>query len=292
MKSLVTPDRPEKWTAGVDYFRWKVDRMHAVQKVRDRLEELQQRDRQRASSLKPWKFQGYNGWQTDSVRWGARGGLLLWESSGQVAASTMAFMEPSIGFALRIDLQTTLAYSSPLPHFATRLIGYSQATLSTSLRRQILAGLSTRTDGSQLGTVGRRTSPSYLRVYDKGVESSLAPKGTMWRVEVEAKGTHARKLCDSHLNSLTNPKFCANYVASSVTRLGLRWPCSGLADSPVDIRLGTREETTAGKLALWLSHSVAPTIPRLLTAFTVAEVLEMLKLSDVAAPIGKDDAHA
>jgi hypothetical protein len=139
--------------------------------------------------------------------------------------------------------------------------------------------------------VGRRTSPSYLRIYDKGVESKLAPQGVLWRVEVEAKQSHARQLCLDHWSSLHDPRFCANYVASSVTRLGFRWPFSELASSPVDINLGKKQQTTAGQLAIWLTHTVAPTIPRLLSVFTVAEVLEMLKLSDVAVPIGKGNVQ-
>jgi len=62
---------------------------------------------------------------------------------------------------------------------------------------------------------------------------------------------------------------------------------SALASSPVDVNLGRKSESTAGTLAVWLSQTVKPTIPRLLTVFSVAEVLEMLGLSDVAVPIGK-----
>jgi hypothetical protein len=124
-------------------------------------------------------------------------------------------------------------------------------------------------------------------VYDKGVESKLAPRGKLWRVELEAKGQHARKLWEDYGSSLNNPNFCARYVASSVKRSGSRWPFEELATSDVDIRLGKKEETTAGRLAVWLAQTVAPALPRLLTVFTVAELLEILKLSDVAAPIGK-----
>lgn len=285
-------NRPEKWTAGVDWFRWKVDQLGAVRNVLARIRELQQQDVEAASSLKPWKFQGYEGLASDSIRWGKRGGYLLWESSGDRAASTMASMAPSGGYCLRCDLQTTVRFSSSVPHFGTSLIGYSQETTPIPLRSQIQRGVSTQTTGLWLGTVGRRTSPSYLRVYDKGVESKTAPPGVVWRVEVEAKNTHSRKLCQDHLSSLRDPRFCASYVASSVTRLGLRWPFSALASLPVDVKLGKKEQSTAGQLAIWLTHTVRPTIPRMLSVFTVAEILEMLNLSDVAAPIGKANALA
>ncbi len=292
LTQFVNASRPQKWTGGLDWIRWKVDKLRAVRSVLERIKVLQTEDAQRASAVKPWRFQGYEGVQTDSIRWGKRGGYLLWESSGEVAAATMASMGKSPGYALRIDLQLTLAFSSPQPHFGTSLIGSSQGTLHTQRRSRKLVGLSTRTDGLWLGTVGRRTSPSYLRIYDKGVESSLAPQGRLWRIEVEAKGTHADQLCKDHQDSLTDPKFCANYTTSSLIRSGCSWPFAALAESPVDIRLGRKEETTAGRLAIWLTHSVRPVLPRLLTVFTVAEVLEMLNLSVVAAPTGKVDVIA
>jgi hypothetical protein len=287
IKELENVKRPEKWTAGVDWIRWKVDKLGLVRSTLGRIRELQQRDADNASAVKPWRFQGYEGIATDSIRWGKRGGYLLWESSGERAASTMAFMGRCAGYSLRCDLQTTLKFSSAQPSLGTYLMRSSRETIPTHRRSQTRHGVSTATDGLWLGTVGRRTSPSFLRIYDKGIESKSAPQGMMWRVEVEAKNTHSRILCQDHWNSLLDPKFCASYVASSLTRLGLHWPFSELGSSPVDVKLGKKEQTTAGTLAIWLTHTVRPTIPRLLSVFTVAEVLEMLNLSDVAAPTGK-----
>lgn len=284
--------RPEKWTAGIDWFRWKVDRLKAVRNVLGRIRELQSQDAQRASAVRPWRFQGYEGLQTDSIRWGKRSGVLLWESSGEKAASTLAFMGKSDGYALRCDLQITVGLSSSVPRFGTSLLPSSRATIRTPRRSRSLVTVTTRTDGLWLGTVGRRTSRNYLRVYDKGVESKLAPAGHVWRVELEAKYSHARQICQDHWSSLNDPKFCASYVVSSLMRSGSRWPFMDLANSPVDIRLGRKEETTAGRLAVWLTHSVRPTIPRLLTVFSVAEVLRMLDLSDVAVPTGRDNVRS
>lgn len=286
-KEHASVNRPEKWTGGVDWFRWKINRVAAAPDAMARIRELQEQDKSRASSVKPWRFCGYEGLATDSIRWGQRGGNVLWESSGEKAASTLAFMRPSGGYCLRIDLQTTLRFSRALPGFGTSLLSSLLETSRSTGPSRIRAGVSTATDGLWLGTVGRRTSPSYIRVYDKGVESKLDPQGMLWRIELEAKLSHAKQLCQDHLTSLPNPSFCASYVASSLTRLGLPSLSSALASSPVDVNLGRKSESTAGTLAVWLSQTVKPTIPRLLTVFSVAEVLEMLGLSDVAVPIGK-----
>jgi len=290
-RTSTSANRPESWTAGIDWIRWIHPTGATTRPVRDRIAELQTRDVQRASDLKKWSFEGFKGQQSDSIRWGTRGLELLWESSGETAASTLDFMAPASGYASRCDLQITLKFSTSQPSFGTCLSPSWRETRRIHQPRQNPVGLTSATNGLWLGTVGRRTSPRYLRVYDKGVESKLAPMGVLWRIELEAKKTHSRTLCQTHLNSLRDPKFCASYVVSSLTRCGLRWPFSDIGDLPVNERLGKKEETTPGRLAMWLMQSVAPTIPRLLTVFTVAEVLEMLKLSDVAAPIGKDNVR-
>lgn len=284
--------RPEKWTAGIDYFRWKVDRVCAAGSALARIRELQTEDTQRGSNLTPWKFEGYEGLQTDSIRWGKKGGDLLWESSGKAAHVTLGHMEPSVGYAKRIDLQLTFSLSHALPHYGTSLMQRWTRMIRTSRTPQRLLGVSTRTDGLWLGTVGRRTSKGYLRLYDKGIEQKVAPSGKIWRLELEAKYSHARTLWQDHSTNLQNPRYCASYVQSYLQRSDLCSPCAELDLSPVDMRLGKDESTTVGKLALWIHHTVRPTIPRLLTVFTVAEVLEMLNLSDVAAPTGRDNAHA
>lgn len=283
--------RPLAWTAGMDWFRFRVDDLGRTREARDRADEIISADARRGSNVKRWTFQGYRGLASESIRYGERGGRLIWETSGERAASTADRMGLSGGLALRIDLQVTLRLSTSLPTFGTYLLPFSARTQTTSLRSRTPVGLSLGTSGLWLGTVGRRTSRSYFRLYDKGVESKLAPRGVLWRLELEAKHEHAAELCRVHYDSLKIPQFSANYTISSWTSSGCFWPYKELVTYPVDSALGVKQETTAGKLAIWITHTVRPVIPRLLSVFTVAEVLTMLGLSDVAAPIGRDNAH-
>lgn len=290
VKSLSREERHPKWTAGLDYFRYRSKDFADTDPMIDRLREIQEQDMSRASSLKPWKFQGYRGWQTDSVRWGQRGGRVLWESSGTMAACTLDRMVLSSGVALRIDLQITLQLCTPRPTLGSLLLSSATPTSPSSQTPRTLRGVHTETSGLWLGTVGRRTAPRYIRVYDKGVEQRAALPGLLWRVEVEAKQTEAQALWQQNRARLNDPTFCASYCASSLKSSGCSWPFGAIGNESVSVRRELELPPTPTRLASWLCTSVRPVIPRLLTVFTVGEVLTMLGLSDVAGPTGKDDA--
>lgn len=291
MQRLDRSIRPLAWTAGVDWFRFIVDRLTDVPRAEDKAAEIQTEDRQRGSNIKRWKFQGYTGWATDRLRYGVRSGRLLWECSGVTAADTMVRMGSFSGHCSRIDLQTTWSLSTGQRALGTSLLGSKLATIHHRPSPRTPTGLTQSSTGLWLGTVGRRTSRSYFRLYDKGVESKSAEPGKVWRLELEAKRSHSRALVCKYSQELTQPTWCARYLVQRWKSLGCLWPYEQYTDAPPDPAVVPKETPTAGRLALWLSTSVAPTIPRLLTVFTVAEVLEMLNLSAVAAPTGREHAQ-
>lgn len=291
VKQHTRASRPISWTAGLDWFRWVSNDTSNNDELLETIHVVQSSDTRNGSKVRPWRFQGFDGWQTDRIRYGVRAGRVLWESSGEAAASIAGLTPSSGGYCSRIDLQTTFRLSHSQPTWGTCLTGSWTTILKKSASTRTRHGLSLGTNGLWLGTVGSRTSRSYIRVYDKGVESKMAPAGIMWRLELEAKHEHARELWTKHRQTLNDPAFCGQYCAQSLTELGCSWPFGKLSNSRVDLALGRKESTSVGTLAVWLSRSVAPTIPRLLTVFSVAEVLEMLKLTDVAAPIGNNNAH-
>lgn len=216
---------------------------------------------------------------------------MIWESSGERAHSTLALTELCPGFASRIDLQATLSLSRSLPGFGTYLLDSITQTSISRRRTPTRLGVSSANCGLWLGTVGRRTHHSYIRVYDKGVEARCAAPGTMWRVELEAKHSHAAELCRTNYHQLTNPAFCASYSVESLKSQGCSWPFAPFSDERVDRNTGRTSSTTPTKLAAWLYRSVNPAIRRVLTVYTVGEVLLMLGISDVAMPIGGDNAR-
>jgi hypothetical protein len=291
-KESTNEDRPEKWTGGVDWYRYRTRQFSDTRTLLDAIRDLQQKDYEAAGKVQRWHFQGYSGWRSETIRYGERDGKLIWESSGSRAASTLDLSELCTGQASRIDLQATVCLSTPQPGFGTSLLESITRTSNLSRRTPIRLGQHTETSGLWLGTVGTRTHHSYLRVYDKGVESKLAPSGKMWRVELEAKHQHAAQLCLKHQQDLKDPSFCANYSVRYLQSLGSSWPFGKLGDTAPDVDVGRSPHSTPGKLASWLILSVRPAVHRLLNVFTVAEVLEMLDLSAVATPTGKDRAQS
>jgi hypothetical protein len=280
----------QKWTGGIDWFRWVTTEFNDTAELQRALHAIQERDRARASNLRRWSFQGYRGWQTDSVRWGQRNGRVLWESSGSRAADMMGLSDACAGYTSRIDTHCTLTLSTPLPSFGTCLLGSTSPTSRSRSSLSTLVGHRGSTIGLWLGTVGRRTAPSYIRVYDKGVESRCAAPGVLWRIELEAKHQHARKLWELNRGKLKSPAFCASYSVQSLTSQGFSWPFGPLDDESHDVTAGPRPKSTVQSLAAWLVLSVRPVISRMLTVFTVGELLQMLGLSDVAAPTGNNNA--
>lgn len=264
--------------------------MRFVRDTRDAVRAIQQDDVSRGDKLRPWRFQGYEGHATKSIRYGERGGLLIWESSGETTPFTLDRMKPSHGYALRLDLQLTLSFSSPQRGFGASCLKSSTPTQTHLRSSSKLVGQSSRTDGLCLLTVGRRSDRSYWRLYDKGVESKTAAAGRKWRLELETKSTLAAELCDNHSTVLTDPRSCATYCVSSWKSQGLSWPTDVFGEGCELASAPKRMPAGAGQLAIWLTHTVKPTIPRLLTVFTVAEVLEMLGLDEKARPIRRNDA--
>jgi len=292
VKEHANASRPIKWTAGVDWYRFVVDRLEEIPLARERAEYIQWEDEQRAGKVKPWKFQGYDGYASESIRWGERGGKLLWESSGATAASGLARMGSFTGYSSRIDLQITLRLSSSQLDFATSSLKFPIPSTRPPIPPHRPSGLAVQSGGLWLGTVGRRTSPSYWRLYDKGVEARCAAPGELWRLELECKGQHSRTLACKQSEVLTQPTLCAQYLASLWKSQGYSWPYAPFTNEQLDTELVPAPPVTPLRLARWLRSSVAPTIPRLLTVYTVGEVLEMLNLSDVAVSTGRGDAHS
>lgn len=276
--------------SGPDWFRELVKGPRNVDAARSAALEIQEQDVGAGSARKPWFFQGWKGWATDSVRWGIKDLSLIWESSGEQTHSTLTRMPRSLGLAKRIDIHSTLTFSIAQDTFGASCLWLKTPTSIPQKLRGRPVGVSSSTSGSWCGTVGNRTSPKYWRVYDKGVESGKAPPGVKWRVELEAKGAHAEELGRCHREDLLDPHFCNRYLISSWEQAGCCWPITE-SESAVDVVVTKKpEQPPAWRLKLWMENSVRPTMPRMLNAFSVADVLETLGLSGVASPIETRDA--
>lgn len=202
----------------------------------------------------------------------------------------MTRLQSYTGSGKRLDLQVTWTFSSALPSFGAWCLKSSTPTKIRQRQNGSLVGRWRRTDGSYIGQVGRRTHPRYWRVYDKGVESKDAPAGHKWRLELETKGTLAEDLCKLPVDQLTDQQFCARYLTSSWAQEGFSLPLTKFTERVDVLAVRRRPPSPAGDLLMWTHRTVAPALQRLLTVFTVDDVLTACGLSDVAISRRRNDA--
>lgn len=276
------PERPLEWTAGIDWFRAKVTGSAQVRAAHEWALEIQREDESRSEKVKPWRFQGYEGKASPRVRWGRKGGALFWETSGAWADRMIRRAPMSGTRCTRIDLQSTVRFSRPQLHFGTASLPPEATIHPRRLRSGIPVGLSTGADGMWLGTVGRRTSPEYFRMYDKGVETRDHSAGYKWRLELEVKYSHASELCLTQLENLKDPAWCASYAISRWLSLGCLWPTTMPEQLPDAVRPEPTPAPSYVALLRWMEESVSPAVFRALKGCTVTEVLRALGLEAVA----------
>lgn len=280
--------RPLEWTAGVDWFRWRMPRGEEAWKARRIAEELQQLDAEAGEKISKFKFDTGKGIASPRVRWATSLDTLWWETSGEWADSTWTRMPLSVGRCTRLDLQSTWKLCKPVPEFGMRFLPHEEMTPDRRLPNGTAVGWSHLPDGGWLGTVGPRTRPEYWRLYDKGVETGKSKPGWLWRLELELKYAHAAQMGSKCRLDLLSPKWCAQYVMSRWLQSGLRLPLNVDAPSLDAIRPGRKPEPSAEELLAWIERSVKPCVERMILAGKIQQLLFALGLTDVVEPIPPD----
>lgn len=276
--------RPLQRTAGIDWWRCIYDRPADAEAALLEAQRIQGEDVLGGSKVRRWKFQQYEGWQTDSIRWGRLRGSVLCETSGRLAPGTWGRMPRSGGRCTRLDTQTTLLLSQPQPGCGMQWLQLGETTRRRRPQCQLKRGLKWETTGYWCGTVAARTSPKHGRVYDKGVELGSHVEGEMWRVEIEAKYELAEALWETLKEVPDVTQWSAASCRSLWESWGLHWPVPPSDELHVSVSAPSRPAPTVEALGRWAERTVAPTIPRLLCRYSVAEVLTMLGLDAYAEP--------
>lgn len=250
---------------------------------------IQAADAERGERVEGWSFQGYRGVRSPRIRWGLQGANLLWETSSEAARDIWRPLVRCGGRATRLDVQTTVAFSEPQPSFGERCMTPSRTAPPSRLPRPKIHGVTSASDGAWCGTVGRRTSERYWRVYDKGAESGKAPAGTRWRLELEAKGNYAEGVRQVLCEAPSVPELCYKLAVSSWEQAGFSWPLPGRRRAAPNVVRPRDEQPSITKTAMWLSLSVKPVVTRLLPSMSVEDLLELLGLEQVAMPRPSDE---
>jgi hypothetical protein len=179
---------------------------------------------------RPLTMMGYRGWQTTHAACGVRGEEVIVRCGGRAAASHAVRFLRSGGRPSRLDVQTTEKCVSPVPTRCGELWAAVTTARPKGGRRPACAVTQMKPAGWLL-TVGRRSSETYGRVYDKGVEAKLDAPFKLWRFEVETKKHTARALGALLASAPDLEATCAYYVTSSFSSWGVYSRPSGPAQS-------------------------------------------------------------
>lgn len=117
-------------------------------------------------------------------------------------------------------------------------------------------------------------------MYDKGVEKRSHAPGQRWRIEVEYKKKYAQRITEELCQSPTDRSLFSRLVRSSWERSGYSWPTSEDDAAPPRLACEPAPPSSAETLMLWLSTSVAPTMPRVLSSYSFRETIEAMGLQE------------
>lgn len=270
----------ERRWAGIDWITMIGETRNQRDELLTVADAIQATDTLGGDVRRPWSFQGFKGWQTSRVRAGTNSNRVVIQSSGEAADTLSGLLTEASGRPTRLDVQTTHWLSSTRTDAGWRSVSVSLSESRLNSPSTRTGGAFLATDGSCLITAGRRTSERYGRVYDKGVEQRSAPPGRVWRVEVETKGGLAQRLWTDYQRAKDRRTWCFASCESQWKLLEQPWPWPESSDPTCPVVAPKRKPAPAHSLMAWLRVTVAPTIPRILTAYTVDEVIEALGLRE------------
>jgi hypothetical protein len=216
-----------------------------------------------AGEPKDWANPWYSGKADDHLRWGYNpkiGYVLI--VSGEMSEVVWARTVPIERKVTRIDVQVTVELQEPNLKLAKD--GYSDNATS-NFRKY---GLIQNSRNGQTLYVGSRTSAQFGRLYDKGVESTLADPGKLWRYEVELKKPVANSVakqlaswCDSNSGELHYA--IVPFVFDWFLHRGVGPVFTRDGENNIVVEVGRRVTSDEKKLE-WLRTQIRPTVQYLL----------------------------
>lgn len=262
-------------SAGCDWLTATARRVAANEPFHELGMMLLEEEAESGNDIRQWKWMGYHGRATNSLRVGVRRDSWLLSLSSEVARSHWREVYALADNVSRLDVQATVELDQAHPSIVRELHGEATAQRRRTGRPTNYTLLSSTISGDTL-YVGQRSSDRYLRCYDKGVESRCAPAGKLLRYECEFKRGPARAVASSMYQSPEDTAYATGVISEHFLRRGLRvpssceegrWDASSLTPADVDRKL------------LWLGRAIAPTVRFLLDRGRSQDVLRALGLA-------------
>lgn len=225
-----------------------------------------------------WTFYGYSGVTVDDVSWGVcdRGCIVQVRGAGaSLAWATLVRLADRVN---RLDVMATVVLRPPNPMVVEELID-AYAKAPNLNHRKAKASWVHDSDGGGTFYLGRRKSDHFARVYNKEKESPriFAYTGA-WRYECELSGATAAQVASHLAASPDSRRECVGYIRTYFTDRGL--PCLLPSGEDVRVPISHIREASDQRALDWLSHSIQPTVRRLLYNGRADSVLDALGLSD------------
>lgn len=277
--------------AGVDYITMTMptDEMYSSQWWEQCMQFLEE-EQDNGSTVKQATILGYNGALVGQVFVGQRDDGIICRASGASAARVFAGLYNPFVRVSRLDIQTTIWTSDRAFNIgpeAGRAAKEWNRHPSGAIKRSVSE--ITGNDGGYTLYVGKRSSTSFLRLYDKNAQSKDERYTNAWRYEVQVQSAPANKLAEA----LTRAKgSLEGAIAATVHEY-----CTERGISPVyskgmaAIVVASQEvgQTDVVRMLLWLQKQVKPTVDRLKRMGYTADVAEIFGLKE--EPAEQSGAH-
>jgi hypothetical protein len=229
--------------------------------------------------VKKWRFKGYSGWACEGFRTGGRKDSDIVMLSGLWATEYWTLFGPMAENCTRIDLAVTAELEKPDPALVETLWSKVPAKgIGNGVRLPEYTVLYNTTGGCTL-YVGRRTSSQMGRVYDKGIESKVAPKGTIYRYEIEYKKPHSAEVLTRLLRTVHSRGIAEDIRGTVFNWFAARQVKPIFLDSGKCIVVDTHAKVTSDEVKLdWLTQQVRPSVEGLMSRGKIDEVIRALGL--------------
>lgn len=231
-----------------------------------------------------WHGHGYRGWHTPGIAFGARADGGYMRLSGAQSAEHWFEALATAENCSRIDLAVDTQLDLPVTSIVDECYGEIPNRARHGGRPPMMRVVKDTRAGQTL-YLGARTSTSFGRLYDKGVESKSAAPGLRWRFELEAKQERAQQFAELLKAAACPRSFIQGAVAGFFfDRIGVR-----LAQIPLaSFNKTERDAPTSARLLQWLSIGVRPTVAKLMRVYGRQRVLTALGIPLNSAVDGHD----
>jgi hypothetical protein len=238
---------------------------------------------------KPWRMMGYAGWQHGSARIGRRDDSAIAVVSGAIVGKPTYLPQLDEARCTRLDIRIDCYYDGEKPELAAAAYSETLEYRRGKGGRPYLVDYRHPSPGSATLYIGARTSPAFIRIYDKEAESGgdAAYKGC-WRVEVELKEDAANETFHALRAGDFNEDALTACVLTYCEARGVRFP-DWSYDRWDAYAAGAGLVTDVARKLNWLSTTVAPSVRFLLRNCRTADIVSVLGLQNYVTI--KEDAH-